>query len=94
MCAAKPGTAPGNESPPAEVREPSDGRASRLYVIDAKTMATDVGPHQQPPSEEVLSGGAVAALSLPAAVPYGLHSCWLPYEELPVPPSRVGVGAV
>ena len=34
-------------------------------------------------SEEVLSGGAVAALSLPGAVPYGLHSCWLPYEELP-----------
>ena len=36
-------------------------------------------------SEEVLSGGAVAALSLPGAVPYGLHSCWLPYEELPGP---------
>jgi carotenoid cleavage dioxygenase-like enzyme len=81
VCAAKAGTAAGNDSPAAEVSEPTDGRASRLYVIDAKTMATS----EEDPSEDVLAGGAVAALSLPAAVPYGLHSCWLPYEELPAP---------
>ena len=69
--------------------EASDGRASRLYVIDAKSMAAADRPSSA--SEEVLrgcevlSGGAVAALSLPGAVPYGLHSCWLPYEELPMP---------
>ena len=55
--------------------EASDGRASRLYVIDAKSMTAADRPSSA--SEEVLSGGAVAALSLPGAVPYGLHSCWL-----------------
>ena len=88
VCAAKPGTADGNESPRAEVCETTDGRASRLYVIDAKTMAAGEqrgSPKVGSTSEDVLSGGAVAALSLPAAVPYGLHSCWIPYEELPLP---------
>ena len=61
--------------------EASDGRASRLYVIDAKSMAAADRPSSSE-SEEVLSGGAVAALSLPGVVPLGLHSCWLPYEEL------------
>ena len=73
--------AAGSASARGEVREASDGRASRLYVLDAKSMAT--GDHQSSASEDVLRGGAVAALSLPGAVPYGLHSCWLPYEELP-----------
>ena len=82
----------------AEGVEPGDGRASRLYVIDAKAMKTNegdahdvgaasgaaditVGGRQTDPHR--LSGATVAALALPGAVPYGLHSCWLPYEELP-----------
>ena len=76
VCAAA-----GSDGLEAEVSEASDGRASRLYIIDAKRMA--VGDRASSVSEDVLSGGAVAALSLPGAVPYGLHSCWLPYEELP-----------
>ena len=47
-------------------REMSDGRASRLVILDAKAM------------EET-----VAVLELPGAVPYGLHSTWLPFDELP-----------
>jgi len=78
VCAAA-----GSEGLEAEVSEASDGRASRLYVIDAKSMAA--GDRPSSATEDVLSGGAVAALSLPGAVPYGLHSCWLPYEELPMP---------
>lgn len=64
------------------VPEAADGRASRLYVIDASKM---------PPAEsdadielsEAFNDGAVAAMELPGAVPYGLHSCWVPWEELP-----------
>lgn len=78
VCAAA-----GSEGLEAEVSEASDGRASRLYVIDAQSMTAADRPSSA--SEEVLSGGAVAALSLPAAVPYGLHSCWLPYGELLAP---------
>jgi carotenoid cleavage dioxygenase-like enzyme len=44
--------------------ERGDGRASRLYVLDAKTMSVE------------------AVVALPAAVPYGLHSAWIPYEDL------------
>ncbi len=54
-----------------EVGEPGDGRASRLYVLDAARLdGTGADP-------------VAAVVSLPAAVPYGLHSAWLPYEELP-----------
>lgn len=62
VCAAA-----GSAAASGEVQEAADGRAARLYVLDATTM------------EEV------AVLSLPGAVPYGLHSCWLPYDELPSP---------
>lgn len=57
-------SSPAAESVPG--RESSDGRASRLVVLDAAAMTE-----------------AVAVLELPGAVPYGLHSTWLPYEELP-----------
>ena len=30
----------------------------------------------------MLSGGAVAVVGLPAAVPYGLHSAFVPFDEL------------
>ena len=33
---------------------------------------------------QVLGAGAVAAVALPGPVPYGLHSTWLPFEELPL----------
>jgi len=50
-------------------REEHDGRASRLYVLDAQRL------HE--------GDAAVAAvLRLPGGVPYGLHSLWLPYDEL------------
>ena len=44
--------------------EAGDGRASRLYVLDAATMSE------------------VTVLELPGAVPYGLHSCFLPWQDL------------
>mmetsp|Transcript_42478 Transcript_42478/g.137821 ORF Transcript_42478/g.137821 Transcript_42478/m.137821 type:complete len:379 (+) Transcript_42478:860-1996(+) len=61
VCAA----AGSGEAEAAPNRERVDGRAARLYVLDA---AGDMG--------------AVAALELPGAVPYGLHSAWLPVEDL------------
>jgi len=62
-------------------QEASDGRAARLYVIDAAsmTMHSDEGDAGE---DALLSSGAVAALELPGAVPYGLHSCWVPYGDL------------
>ena len=36
------------------------------------------------PLAQVLGGGAVAAVALPGGVPYGLHSAWLPFEDLPL----------
>ena len=57
--------------PNAEVRaETQDGRASRLYVLDAAAM------------DDESTRGEVAAIELPGAVPYGLHSAWVPADEL------------
>ena len=53
-----------SDEPAAEDVDAADGRASRLYVLDAATMEP------------------AATLALPGAVPYGLHSVWLPHEEL------------
>lgn len=61
VCAA----AGSGEAEAAPNRERADGRAARLYVLDA---AGDMR--------------AVAALELPGAVPYGLHSAWLPVQDL------------
>ena len=84
VCAAK-----GEAAAAAGVVEATDGRASRLYVIDAESMLpTDAASMDASPPDDadpLLSGGAIAAIELPGAVPYGLHSCWLPYEELPTP---------
>jgi carotenoid cleavage dioxygenase-like enzyme len=80
VCAAA-----GSEQAAAEVSEVTDGRAARLYVIDAEAMPA---PGEQREPGDPLGRGAVAALSLPGAVPYGLHSCWVPYEHLP-PPNKL-----
>ena len=61
VCAA----AGSGEAEAAPNRERADGRAARLYVLDAAGEMR-----------------AVAALELPGAVPYGLHSAWLPVEDL------------
>ena len=49
--------------------EDGDGRASRLYVLDGAALGDE-------------ARAEVAVLELPAAVPYGLHSVYVPYEEL------------
>ena len=54
--------------------ERGDGRASRLIVLDAKSM------------------DAATILDLPGAVPYGLHSTWVPYDDLSDPSDDAGVG--
>ena len=46
--------------------ERGDGRASRLYVLDAAQ----------------LDGEPAAVIELPGVVPYGLHSTWVPFEDL------------
>ena len=55
-----------NTAAAAATPEPADGRIARLYVLDAKAEGL----------------AAVAAFELPGAVPYGLHSCWMPMEDL------------
>lgn len=82
VCAAA-----GSETAAAEARdgrtsESADGRASRLYIIDAREMTAE-GEQDLNADSALGGGGAVTALSLPGAVPYGLHSCWLPYSDLP-----------
>ena len=70
ICTAAQRSAVGAAAP-AEMAnvEDGDGRASRLYVIDASAMGADG------------AGAEVAAIALPGAVPYGLHSAWVPADE-------------
>lgn len=66
------------------VPEPADGRSSRLYVVDAASMREGAsGGGGGASAGDSVALEAVAALELPGAVPYGLHSCWLDYEDLP-----------
>lgn len=82
VCAAA-----GSDQAAVEASEVADGRAARLIVIDAKAMpAPDEASAGL--SSQLGGGGAVAALGLPGAVPYGLHSCWLPYEHLHAPENK------
>ena len=57
-----------------ERAEAGDGRRSRLYVLDAQKLE---GEWRGDESDVI-----VAVIALPGAVPYGLHGCWVPYEEL------------
>jgi carotenoid cleavage dioxygenase-like enzyme len=60
-----------------ERAEAGDGRRSRLYVLDAQKLE---GEWRGDECDVI-----VAVLALPGAVPYGLHGCWVPYEELQPP---------
>ena len=62
------------ESTGGIMAEQEDGRTSRLFVLDASSATPD--EHQGTRME------AVAEFDLGEAVPYGLHSLWIPYEEL------------
>ncbi|KAJ1493897.1 hypothetical protein T484DRAFT_1767139 [Baffinella frigidus] len=68
-----------------EIADESD-RPSRLMILDAASLAPPSSSDSISPlrSGEVLGAGAVAAVALPGSVPYGLHSAWLPFDELPV----------
>ena len=61
------GVGQGGEEGATSGGEVGDGRSSKFFVLDAESL------HK--------ADAAVAAeVSLPGAVPYGLHSVWMPNE--------------
>jgi hypothetical protein len=63
-----------------EIADAEDPRASRVVLIDAAAMPPPRAGDKD--AAGMLSGGAVAVVGLPAAVPYGLHSAFVPFDEL------------